>query len=105
MGLARRIVLRTPSFLGAPWMIADSDVALTVPRLLAERIAPLAGLSVADVPLDLGRIPMSQVWHARRHKDPAHVWLREIVAAEARILDRGRTGARRRGAARRGRPS
>lgn len=95
LGRSRRIAVRIQSFLAAPWMIADSDVAVTLPRLLAERVAPLAGLSVADVPLDLGTFAMAQVWHARRHKDSAHAWLREIIAAEARPLDRAKRYRRR----------
>lgn len=96
LGRPRRIALRIQSFLAVAWVIADSDVAVTLPRLVAEHTAPLVGLTVADVPLDLGTFTMTQIWHARRHKDPAHAWLREIVAAEARPLDRAKPERRRR---------
>jgi len=97
LGRSRHIAVRVQTFLAAPAMIADSDVAVTLPRLLAEHAAPQTGLAIADVPLDLGTFTMMQVWHARRHKDPAHAWLREIIAAEARPLDRA--GPDRRGPA------
>lgn len=88
MGRARTVALRVQPFLAAPWVIAETDLAVTLPRLLAERVGPLAGLGVFDVPLDLGTITVAQVWHERRHRDPAHVWLRELVAETARPLAR-----------------
>lgn len=90
-GRSRRVALRVQNFLAAPWLIADSDLAVILPRRLAERVAKPAGLAVFDVPIDLGTLTLSQVWHARRHKDPAHAWLREIIAAAARPLDQARS--------------
>lgn len=86
-GRSRRIALRVQPFLAAPWMIAGSDLVATLPRRLAERVAGHLGLAVRDVPLELGTFTLSQVWHARRHRDPGHAWLREIIASEARRLD------------------
>lgn len=94
IGRTRRVALRVQPFLAAPWMVADSDMCLTLPRLLAARLAPLAGLAVHDVPLDLGAVAIAQVWHARRHRDPAHAWFRELVADAARPLDRANGGRR-----------
>jgi DNA-binding transcriptional LysR family regulator len=90
-GRARRIALRIQNFLAAPWLVAGSDLAIILPRRLAEHIAKPAGLAVFDPPIDLGTLTLSQIWHARRHRDPAHAWLREVVVAAARPLDRART--------------
>ena len=87
-GRSRRIALRIQNFLAAPWLIAGSDLAIILPRRLAERVAKPSGLAIFDLPVDLGTLTLSQVWHARRHKDPAHAWLREVIAAAARTLDR-----------------
>jgi DNA-binding transcriptional LysR family regulator len=87
-GRARRVALRIQNFLAAPWIVADSDLAVILPRRLAEHIAKPAGLAIFDLPVDLGTLTISQVWHARRHRDPAHGWLRETIAAVARTLDR-----------------
>jgi DNA-binding transcriptional LysR family regulator len=95
-GRARRIALRIQNFLAAPWIVAGTDLAVILPRRLAGHIAKPAGLAVFDLPVDLGTLTISQVWHARRHRDPAHAWLREVVAGAARRLDRAR--ATRRGA-------
>lgn len=104
IGRSRRIALRVQPFLAAPWMIAGSDLAVTLPQRLGERVAASAGLAVFDVPLDLGTFALSQVWHARRHRDPAHAWLREVIAAAARRLDHARPARRRRATKPRARP-
>ena len=36
--------------------------------------------------LRLERFTMSAVWHERTHGDPAHRWLREVVAEEAAAI-------------------
>jgi DNA-binding transcriptional LysR family regulator len=86
-GRSRRVALRIQNFLAAPWLIAGSDLAIILPRRLAERVAKPSGLAIFDLPVDLGILTLSQVWHARRHRDPAHAWLREVIAAAARTLD------------------
>ena len=96
LGRLRRIALRIQNFLAAPWLVADSDLGIILPRRLAEHIAKPAGLAIVDLPVDLGTLTLSQSWHARRHRDPAHAWLREVIGAAARPLDRA--GTRRRSA-------
>lgn len=93
-GRARRIALRIQNFLAAPWIVAGSDLAVILPRRLAQHIAKPAGLAIFDLPVDLGTLTLSQIWHARRHRDPAHAWLREVVAAAARPLERARAARR-----------
>jgi DNA-binding transcriptional LysR family regulator len=38
------------------------------------------GLTVVDAPVDVPGYEMAMLWHDRCHRDPAHVWLRELVA-------------------------
>lgn len=49
LGLARRIALRMPSVLGAPFIIAEAPLLMTLPRYAAERLQP--GVAVAIHPL------------------------------------------------------
>ncbi|XXQ55254.1 hypothetical protein ACA040_003965 [Xenophilus aerolatus] len=37
-------------------------------------------------PVDLGRFPVEMAWHLRRRHDPAHRWLRALVAEVAAEL-------------------
>ncbi|MBP2294524.1 LysR family transcriptional regulator [Azospirillum rugosum] len=79
LGLARRIVLRTPHFLAAPLIVAESDLVLTLPRRLAEHLRAMVPLAVFDPPVPMPAFAITQLWHERRHGDPAHAWLRAAV--------------------------
>ncbi|WP_175717355.1 LysR family transcriptional regulator [Burkholderia anthina] len=78
MGATRRVVLSVPHFRFVPSVVANSDLVAMLPsRLLAQ--AP--GLRVVDAPVDVPGYEMSMLWHERVHRDPAHRWLRETIAA------------------------
>ncbi|MGE5183914.1 MAG: LysR family transcriptional regulator [Acidobacteriota bacterium] len=84
LGLSRRIVARTHGFLAAPAIVASSDLVLTAPTRI---LRPLAGpfrLRLLPPPLPLPTFTIWQCWHPRVHEDPAHRWLRAMVAAAAR---------------------
>jgi len=86
IGRRRRVALRIQHFLAAPWLIAASDLILTLPRRLGQWAAPQAGLALLEPPLDVGTTALAQAWHARRHHDPAHAWLRGLMAQAARQM-------------------
>ncbi len=86
LGLERRVAVRVPSFLGAMEIAARSDLAMTLPASMA-LVGGAAGRFVfLPPPLDLNRFAMSLVWHARRHDDPRHFWIRGVVVEAARRL-------------------
>ncbi len=78
-GLSRRVVLRTPYFVGIPFMVARSDLVATVPRALAEEAATFANLRLIAPPVTLPTFRINATWHERSHRDPAHRWLRELA--------------------------
>jgi DNA-binding transcriptional LysR family regulator len=80
-GLARRVVLRLPSFLAAPLVVARSDLVVTMPRRVATEFAAIAPLVLVEPPLPIPRFTVSQVWHERQHADPRHAFLRATIAA------------------------
>jgi hypothetical protein len=41
---------------------------------------------VLPTPVDLGAFPMHMAWHVRYRLDPAHAWLRTLVADVAGSL-------------------
>lgn len=43
-------------------------------------------LRLLELPLAMDGFTMRQHWHARRHADPAHVWLRATIAEVARAV-------------------
>lgn len=78
-GLGRRVVVRTPHFLVAPLVVAQTDLIATLPRGVAETFAKFLPLSVFSPPLDAPGFPVSMVWHPRTHEQAPHRWLRQRI--------------------------
>jgi DNA-binding transcriptional LysR family regulator len=86
-GLERRIALIVPHFLSAPFIVAKTDMLLSLPLRIAEQFIRLAPLHIEPVPIDLPAYGLVMVWHPLRQKDSAHRWLREQILAVCRALD------------------
>lgn len=78
--LRRKVALRVPHFIGAPFIIARSDLLLTAPRSLLAHAADLLPLRLFEPPLPLPPIRSVMTWHERASDDPGHAWLRELAA-------------------------
>ncbi|MEM9452819.1 MAG: LysR family transcriptional regulator [Myxococcota bacterium] len=78
-GLERRIMLRTPYFVGVPFMVARSDLVATLPRALAQEAATFASIRLLPPPIELASFRITMTWHERSHRDPAHAWLRDLA--------------------------
>jgi DNA-binding transcriptional LysR family regulator len=77
-GLTRRVALSVPHFLFMVSVLARTDMVAMLPERLARGAA---GLRVLEAPLEVPGYEMAMLWHERRHRDPAHRWLREQIAA------------------------
>jgi DNA-binding transcriptional LysR family regulator len=75
--------LIVPNAMTAPFMIAETDIALILPMRTARRAASLLPLTVLEVPIDLPAYEVSLLWHERRHRDADCVQLRAEIAAVA----------------------
>jgi DNA-binding transcriptional LysR family regulator len=80
LGKTRRIALCIPHFMVAPGAIVSSDLILTLSARLARAFAEIYPLRVLPAPLEIPGYTISQHWHERWHRDPAHVWLRGVLA-------------------------
>lgn len=69
--------LRTPYFMSAPWVIAETDLVMCAPRRVAERLATLTNLQVIPLP-GSPSFGYRLIWHERSHLDPGLKWLRDI---------------------------
>jgi DNA-binding transcriptional LysR family regulator len=89
------IMLRVPSFIAGAIVAAETDGLTTLPANLAKRLAGPLGLVAFETPIALPRIEITQYWHERYHRDPAHRWFRSITAElfGAKSSMRGRTVA------------
>jgi DNA-binding transcriptional LysR family regulator len=77
-GMTRRVVLSVPHFLFMRSLIEQTDLVGMLPaRLVGER----SSLRVVSPPVDVTGYEMTMVWHERVHRDPGHMWLREVIAS------------------------
>jgi DNA-binding transcriptional LysR family regulator len=78
LGLARRVVLSVPHFLFVRSVVASSDLVAMLPERLVrgDRM-----LKIVESPVEVAGYEMAMLWHERSHRDPAHQWLRETIAA------------------------
>jgi DNA-binding transcriptional LysR family regulator len=85
-GLSRRVALQVSSFLVAPQVVAQTDLISTGPELLLRRMSEHYPVELLATPLRMPRFELCLVWHSRRDHDPAHVWMRDVIARAAKGL-------------------
>jgi len=80
LGLRRTVALTTPRFLAVPSLVARAPVIATMQARLARLFAAELGLTLSPLPVELREVTVSLLWHRSYDHDPAHVWLRDLVA-------------------------
>ncbi len=85
-GLKRDVAVSVTHFLAVPEMIAVTDYCATLPRLICRGLARDTRLKVVPAPVDLGTFPVEMAWHVRYRNDPAHRWLRTLIAEVAKTV-------------------
>lgn len=78
--LQRDVALSVTNFFAVAEMVAVTDYCSTLPRLICQRLRHDKRLKVLPSPVDLGTFPVEMAWHVRYRHDPAHSWLRTVVA-------------------------
>ncbi|WP_414058538.1 LysR substrate-binding domain-containing protein [Pseudomonas sp. HR96] len=82
-GLKRTVVLSTSNFNSLVSALAHSDLVAVVPeRLVRDEPA----LHVRVPPLAIPGFEMLMLWPERLHRDPAHMWLRNLIASTCKLL-------------------
>lgn len=84
----RRVAVEIPHFLVAPHLVQKTDLVLLLGERVAAVMAEPLGLRVLAPPreLDLQGFSVSLIWHERHRADPAHAWLRKVIAAAAKAV-------------------
>jgi len=77
MGHQRHIHLRLEHYLVAPDIVRQTDLALTLPSLWAEK----TGLKALELPFALPELQSHLIWHRSADGDQANRWLRERIIA------------------------
>ena len=89
IGLKRNVTLVTPRFLAVPYLVRGAPVVTTMHAELARLFSSALGLSLSPPPLTLPDMAISLVWHESYDDDPAHAWLRRVIARLAAEVTRG----------------
>lgn len=84
LGHTRRVAMFVPHFATVPFIVAASDLVATVPKRLALKLAPALKLQVLTTPVAIPPFRLTMLWHERSDSDPAHSWLRLLIADAAR---------------------
>jgi DNA-binding transcriptional LysR family regulator len=78
LGRTRNVALSVPHFLFVRSVLASTDMVAMLPSRLV-RASP--ELKIVEPPIEVPGYEMSMLWHERLHREPAHRWLREFIAA------------------------
>ncbi|HTN91216.1 MAG TPA: LysR family transcriptional regulator [Sorangium sp.] len=78
-GLRRRVALTVSHFLVAPFILAGSDLLLTVSGRVAETLARKLDLVVRPCPVGTRSYTLTLVWPERAEGDEGHRWLRAAI--------------------------
>ncbi|MGF6484656.1 LysR family transcriptional regulator [Paraburkholderia sp. JPY419] len=78
LGLTRKVVLSVPHFLFMQSVLASTDLVGMLPARL---VRGSDTLRMVEPPVEVPGYEMAMLWHERVHRDPAHQWLREFIAA------------------------
>lgn len=78
-GVRRRMRLRVPHFVAVGPILQSTDLIATVPERFSERIADAFGLVSTPHPVRLPDIAINLFWHAKFNRDPANLWLRQLM--------------------------
>lgn len=79
-GVGTQARFRVPHFTAVPYIVATSDLVVTVPQKLAESAAAPFGLKWIEPPLALPTLQTNVFWHRRFNHDPGIQWLRGLIA-------------------------
>jgi DNA-binding transcriptional LysR family regulator len=80
LGHSRDVNVRVSHFLNVPPLVASTDLVAALSRRVAEPFARMLPLRVFEPPLRLRVSRVGMLWHDSREGDPAHRWLRGLVA-------------------------
>ena len=80
-GIERNLRLNLSNFMAVGHVLQTTELIATLPERFAQRCEAPFGLVLSPHPAQLPDITISLVWHALLNKDPAHVWLRQLIVA------------------------
>jgi DNA-binding transcriptional LysR family regulator len=90
MGYTRQIAIKTPSMLSAPFIVAESDLLMAIPRFAAEKLIPAMDIKIFALPFEIRSFEVKIYSHKRSGKRGATHWLKAILQLLAKEVNSGR---------------
>lgn len=78
-GLTRHISLKTPSMLGAPFIVAQSELLMAIPTFVARTFEHVAGVTTFPLPFKAPRFTVKIYTHRRSGKRTPVEWLKKVI--------------------------
>ena len=75
LGLARNISLRAQNFLVAPYVVEQSDLAITTTKGFAVD----RNLAWRELPFDIDPLVLHLYWHEAKDSDPSSKWMKDLM--------------------------
>ncbi|MFZ6679319.1 LysR family transcriptional regulator [Undibacterium sp. Tian12W] len=79
MALQRQVTVQLPNVLVAPFIIASSDLIMTLPRHAANTLAQAAGIAIYPAPFAIPPYTLKVYSHSKYARSDAHLWLRGLM--------------------------
>ncbi|MEN5035335.1 LysR family transcriptional regulator [Pseudomonas sp. TWI929] len=73
----REVAVELPSVMAAPFIVANTDLLITLPRRAAVQLSSAAPLEIYQAPFETPRYTLKVFYHVRNGSKPASKWLRE----------------------------
>lgn len=86
LGITRRTIVGTASFVAAPLLVQATPLVTLIPRLLVGALKQQTSLREIRVPFELPLLHEALFWHPRHTADPAHQWFRRRLVELAATL-------------------
>lgn len=84
--ISRNVILRSSHFMSIAPVIAQTDLLVTVPNVLAEFMLAQGGMKVLKTPFTMPKFVTHLYWHRTSHEDPKSKWLRQALLERIRTL-------------------
>lgn len=75
LGVTRRIALRAQHYLVAPYILDQSNLAISSIKSFARG----RDLKTLDLPFEVEPLVLHLYWHSNKDLDPSNVWMRDLI--------------------------
>ncbi|WP_213712890.1 LysR family transcriptional regulator [Cedecea lapagei] len=89
MGYTRQIAIKTPSMLSAPFIVAESNLLMALPRFAAEKLMPATNIKIFALPFEIRPFEIKIYSHKRSGKRSATNWLKSRLQTLAKEINTG----------------